>query len=110
MLKPQYTKKLPNIVIAEAVRGRVLLLTFLHKMFEVNYLRGSYNKRLGDLVMTFFVLCILTEVLKSDIKSCFDGVSFSGCSYNVISLCCIFASRQIFLENFPREFPYAILL
>ena len=62
-------------------------------MFKVNYLRGKYIKRSAAPLMP----SIVARILKSGMKSCFDRVSFSKCSYNVISLCCVFASQEISL-------------
>ena len=50
--------------------------TYLRKVFEANYLKGKYNKRYAPPLMHSIVLCILLWVLKSGIKSCFDGVVF----------------------------------
>ena len=74
-------------------------------MFEVNYLRGKYNKRSATPLMHFIVL-------KSGIKSCFDGFVFQD---TVITLCCIFALHGVSLcftskrfFNFSRSESYLL--
>ena len=49
--------------------------TCLGEMFEVNYFRGKYNQSLAAPLMS-------SIVLKSGIKSCFDGVVFQGVRFS----------------------------
>ena len=64
----------------------------------LNLITSKENMSFQQLTLAFHCLFVFSsEVLKCGIKSCFDRASFSRCSYNVMSLCCIFASQGISL-------------